>query len=224
MSYEYSEDGLIEAATQEVLEDLGWTVGYAWTKESFSTQPSRSDGLLGRVNKSEVILVRYLLAALRALNPDLPHTAYQQAVDEMTRSNADKHLAAINKDKHALYWMEFQSVIRMIKGVLQKKRLRLFNFAESVHNDFRVVRQLEVVDNRRPDIIGFVNGIPLVFFELKAHHHDLHHAFDDNLSDYKDTIPEVLHCNAFIILSNGTDARVGTVTKSVSILFGMETH
>lgn len=99
---------------------------------------------------------------------------------------------------------------------MQKKRLRLFNFAESERNDFRAVRQLEVVGklyNRRPDIIGFVNGIPLVFFELKAHHHDLRHAFDDNLSDYKDTIPEVLHCNAFIILSNGTDARVGTVTS-----------
>jgi type I restriction enzyme R subunit len=67
--------------------------------------------------------------------------------------------------------------------------------------------------NRRPDIVGFVNGIPLVFFELKGHHADLRHAFDDNLRDYKDTIPHILHCNAFIILSNGTDAKVGTVTS-----------
>ncbi|WP_404358832.1 type I restriction endonuclease subunit R [Methylotuvimicrobium sp. KM1] len=67
--------------------------------------------------------------------------------------------------------------------------------------------------NRRPDVVGFVNGIPLVFFELKAHHTDLRHAFDNNLSDYKDTIPEILHCNAFIILSNGADSRVGTLTS-----------
>ena len=48
MSYEYSEDGLVEAATQEVLEALGWTVDYAWTRETFSVRPDRSDGLLGR--------------------------------------------------------------------------------------------------------------------------------------------------------------------------------
>ena len=59
MSYEYSEDGLIEQATQDVLEDLGWTVMSAWKNESFG-----EDGLLGRDNKSEVILNRYLKEAL----------------------------------------------------------------------------------------------------------------------------------------------------------------
>lgn len=217
MSYEYSEDGLVEAATQEVLEDLGWTVEYAWTKESFSRQADRSDGLLGRANKSEVILVRYLLAALSELNPDLPATAYQQAVDLISQSIADKHLAAINKDKHSFLVNGVPVSYQDDNGVLQKKLLRVFNFTEPECNDFRAVRQLEVVGklyNRRPDIVGFVNGIPLVFFELKAHHTDLRHAYDDNLTDYKDTIAEILHCNAFVILSNGTDARVGTVTSA----------
>ncbi|RLA41092.1 MAG: type I restriction endonuclease subunit R, partial [Gammaproteobacteria bacterium] len=216
MSYEYSEDGLVEAATQEVLEDLGWTVEIAWTKESFSTQADRSDGLLGRANKSEVLLVRYLLAALRELNPGLPETAYQQAVDALSRSIADKHLAAINQEKHDLLVNGVPVSYQNDKGILQKKTLRVFDFANPKNNDFRAVRQLEVVGklyNRRPDVVGFVNGIPLVFFELKAHHTDLRHAYDDNLTDYKDTIPEILQNNAFIILSNGTDARVGTVTS-----------
>jgi len=216
MSYEYSEDGLVEAATQEVLEDLGWTVDYAWTKESFSTQADRSDGLLGRANKSEILLVRYLLKALRELNPDIPETAYQQAVDALSRSVADKHLAAINQEKHNLLVNGVPVSFQDDKGVLQKKTLRVFDFATPENNDFRAVRQLEVIGklyNRRPDIVGFVNGIPLVFFELKAHHTDLRHAYDDNLTDYKDTIPKILHNNAFIILSNGTDARVGTVTS-----------
>jgi len=216
MSYEYSEDGLVEAASQEVLEALGWTVEYAWTKETFSTQDDRSDGLLGRANKSEILLVRYLLAALRELNPELPETAYFQAVDVLSRSVADKHLAAINQEKHDLLVKGVPVSYQDDKGVLQKKTLRVFDFDKPEKNDFRAVRQLEVVGklyNRRPDIVGFVNGIPLVFFELKAHHTDLRHAYDDNLSDYKDTIPEVLQCNAFIILSNGTDARVGTVTS-----------
>ncbi len=218
MSYEYSEDGLVEAASQEVLEDLGWTVEYAWTKEDLTTidDKAREHGLLGRVNKSEVLLVRYLLAALQELNPDLPATAYQQAIDLLSRAIADKHLAAINKEKHQYLVNGVPVSYQDDKGVLQKKQLQVINFAEPERNDFRAVRQFEVVGqlyNRRPDIVGFVNGIPLVFFELKAHHTDLRHAFDDNLTDYKDTIPEVLHCNAFIILSNGTDARVGTVTS-----------
>ena len=71
MSYEYSEDGLVEAATQEGLEALGWTVVTAWKKESLATQADRSDGLLGRLNKSEVILDRYVLQAFAGLKPRL---------------------------------------------------------------------------------------------------------------------------------------------------------
>ncbi len=216
MSYEYSEDGLVEAATQEVLEDLGWTVEYAWQKESYSSLPDRSDGLLGRTDKSEVVLVRYCLAALRKLNPDLPDTAYQQAVEQISLKIADKSLAQINKERHQLLIKGVEVSYQDDKGVLTKKTLKLFDFKDPENNDFRAVRQLEVVGalyQRRPDIVGFVNGIPLVFFELKAHHTELRHAYDDNLSDYKDAIPELLHNNAFIILSNGTDSRVGTITS-----------
>ena len=102
------------------------------------------------------------------------------------------------------------------KGELEKKCLKVFDFETPLENAFLAVRQFEVVGdlyNRRPDVVGFVNGIPLVFFELKAHHTDLEAAYNDNLTDYKDTIPALFHCNGFIILSNGTDAKVGTVTS-----------
>ncbi len=216
MSYEYSEDGLVEQASQEVLEQLGWDVKTAWHKESFSVKEDRSDGLLGRSNKSEVILQRYLKQALVELNPDLPDTAYQNAIDLIIQTEADKSLGALNKQKHELLTKGVQVSYQDDKGKLQKKRLKVFNVNEPTKNHYLAVRQFEVVGklyNRRPDIVGFVNGIPLVFFELKAHHTDLRNAFEDNLTDYKDTIPEVLHSNAFIILSNGTDSRVGTVTS-----------
>lgn len=216
MSYEYSEDGLVEQASQEVLEQLGWEVKTAWHKESFSVKDDRSDGLLGRANKSEVILQRYLKDALVELNPGLPNTAYQNAIDLIIQTEADKSLGALNKQKHELLTKGVQVSYQDDKGKLQKKRLKVFNFNQPKKNNFLAVRQFEVVGklyNRRPDIVGFVNGIPLVFFELKAHHTDLRNAFEDNLSDYKDTIPEVLHSNAFIVLSNGTDSRVGTVTS-----------
>ncbi|MBE8232141.1 MAG: type I restriction endonuclease subunit R [Endozoicomonadaceae bacterium] len=216
MSYEYSEDNLVEEACQEVLDKLHWQVKTAWHKESFSIKDDRSDGLLGRANKSEVILQRYLKQALVKLNPNLPESAYKNAIEQIVQNEADKSLGAINKQKHELLTKGVQVSFQDDKGKLQKKRLAVFNFNEPDENHFLAVRQFEVVGklyNRRPDIVGFVNGIPLVFFELKAHHTDLRNAYDDNLSDYKDTIPEVLHNNAFIILSNGTASRVGTITS-----------
>lgn len=211
MSYEYSEDNLVEAAAQDVLEELGWQVKTAWTKETFG-----EDGLLGREDKSEVILKRYLFEALKQLNPNLPNVAYQHAIDQINEKAADKKLVQINKEKYTLLTKGVDVSFTNEKGELVKKKLKVFNFDNPTENHFLAVRQLEVVGdlyNRRPDIVGFVNGIPLVFFELKAHHTDLRNAFTDNLTDYKDTIPQIFHSNAFIILSNGTDARVGTVTS-----------
>ena len=211
MSYEYSEDGLIEQATQDVLEELGWQVVTAWQNESFG-----EDGLLGRDNKSEVILSRYLLQALEKLNPNLPKTAYEQAIEQISQKIADKTLGRINKEKNDLLKNGVPVSFTNDKGELVKKKLKVFNFKEYADNHFLAVRQLEVVGelyNRRPDVVGFVNGIPLVFFELKAHHTDLRNAYTDNLKDYKDTIPHIFHNNAFVILSNGTDAKVGTVTS-----------
>ena len=211
MSYEYSEDGLVENATQQVLKDLGWEVKTAWKKESFGP-----DGLLGRDNKSEVILKRYLLQALKDLNKGLPDVAYQQAVEAIEQKQADKTLGRINKEKYELLKDGVPVSFTNDEGELEKKKLRVFDFENYAENKFLAVRQFEVVGelyNRRPDVVGFVNGIPLVFFELKAHHTDLRNAFTDNITDYKDTIDHVFHCNAFIVLSNGTDAKVGTITS-----------
>ncbi|MFN5363934.1 MAG: type I restriction endonuclease [Bacteroidota bacterium] len=129
---------------------------------------------------------------------------------------ADKTLARINQEKYHLLKDGVTVSFLNRKGEQEKKRLSVFDFEDAGNNHFLAVRQLEVTGelyNRRPDVIGFVNGIPLVFFELKAHHTDLRNAYTDNITDYKDTIPHIFHCNAFIILSNGTDARVGTVTS-----------
>lgn len=211
MSYEYSEDGLVETATQQVLEELGWEVKSAWKKETFGP-----DGLLGRENKTEVILNRYLFDALQKLNPDLPEQAYRQAVENLEQKSADKTLARINKEKYDLLKEGVSVSFTNKDGELEKRKLKIFDFDTYTNNHFLAVRQFEIVGelyNRRPDIIGFVNGIPLILFELKAHHTDLRNAYTDNITDYKDTIPHLFHCNGFILLSNGTDAKVGTVTS-----------
>jgi type I restriction enzyme R subunit len=211
MSYEYSEDNLVETATQDVLEDLGWDVAYAWTKETFGEH-----GLLGREHKGEVILRRYLLQALRQLNPGVPETAYLQAIDTLTTAMADRTLVKNNQDKYHQIKNGVEVSYNNNKGETETKKLRVIDFEEPTSNHFMAVRQLEIVGelyNRRPDVICFVNGLPLVFMELKAHHTDLRNAYTDNITDYKDTIPHVFHTNAFIILSNGTDAKVGTITS-----------
>jgi type I restriction enzyme R subunit len=211
MSYEYSEDNLIENATQDVLEELGWHVKTAWTKETFG-----ENGLLGRENKSEVILTRYLLAALQKLNPGLPDLAYQQAIEQIAQKSADKTLIQINKEKYNLFKEGVPVAFTNVYNELEKRRLKVFDFEQAENNSFLAVRQLEVVGelyNRRPDVIGFVNGIPLLVIELKAHHQNIQNAFTDNITDYKDSIPYLFYYNAFIILSNGTDAKVGTLTS-----------
>lgn len=211
MSYEYSEDALIEQATQDVLEELGWKVITAWTKETFG-----ENGLLGRENKSEVILKHYVIKALKDLNPELSSTVYEQAYEILTQKVADKTLASTNKEKYELLKNGIPVSFTNNDGELVKKKLKVFDYSNYTNNDFLAVRQLEIVGelySRRPDVIGFVNGIPLVFFELKAHCNDLRNSYNDNIKDYKDTIPQVFHTNAFIILSNGIDSKVGTVTS-----------
>ncbi|WP_369013004.1 type I restriction endonuclease subunit R [Flavobacterium anhuiense] len=211
MSYEYSEDALIEQATQDVLEELGWKVVTAWTKETFG-----QEGLLGRENKSEVILKRYVIQALAKLNPDLPFSVYEQAYEVLSQKIADKTLGSINKEKYDLLKNGIPVSYTSNEGELVKKKLKVFDYKDYENNDFLAIRQLEVVGelySRRPDVIGFVNGIPLVFFELKAHCNDLRNSYNDNIKDYKDTIAPIFHTNAFIILSNGIDSKVGTVTS-----------
>ena len=211
MSYEYSEDALIEQATEDVLKELGWKVVTAWQNESFGEQ-----GLLGRDNKTEVVLERSVLAALKRLNPDLPELAYSRAIEKLEQREADKTIAQQNKAKYQLLKNGIEVSFVNAEGKSEKKTLKIFDYKDYRNNDFLAVRQLEVsgeLHNRRPDVIGFVNGIPLVFFELKSHSIDLRSAYEDNFKDYKDTIPHLFYHNAFVILSNGTDAKVGTITS-----------
>jgi len=217
MSFEYSEDSLVEQATVDILEDLGWEIQTAWHNEVFG-----ASGTLGRDNRSEVILAKYLLPAIEKFNPNLPAQAYTDAFFKIVEGSAGKSLARINKEKYELLKSGVKVSFTNNKGELVKKTFKVFDFVNPENNHFLAVRQLEVTGelyNRRPDVVGFINGIPIVFFELKAHHRDLRHAYSDNLKDYKDTIPHLFNTNAFVVLSNGIDrqdnsgTKIGTITS-----------
>jgi type I restriction enzyme R subunit len=208
----FSEDQLVQRTTAAYLADpLGWQAVFAYNEETFGP-----GGLLGRKDESEVVLTRYLLAALRSLNPGRPEEAYRQALDALTSFDAAKTLLQLNAEMYAMQREGVAVTYRTAQGEERSERLRVFDFEQPENNDFRTVREMWVrgpVYRRRPDIIGFVNGLPLLFIELKKHHKDLRAAYDQNLSDYRDTIPHLFYHNAFIVLANGLRGRLGSLTS-----------
>ena len=102
------------------------------------------------------------------------------------------------------------------KDELVHERLRVFDFDEPANNHFLCVRELWVrgsLYRRRADIVGFVNGLPLLFVECKNIHRDLKAAFERNYSDYRDTVPHLFHHNAVVMFGNGEKARIGSITS-----------
>jgi len=216
-SGDYSEDNNIQEPAAKLFADhLGWRSVYAFNAETFGAA-----SLLGRKDASEVVLVRELDAALAKLNPKLAATTNGRAKltlarDELLDSDPTKTLLQHNEGKWKL----------MRDGITLKSpggngaddaHVTVIDFAKPTNNDFLVVRELWVQTGpfkRRCDLIGFVNGFPLVFIELKRHDKGLKAAFDDNYTDYKDTIPRLFHYNALVIVSNGLDARFGSITST----------
>jgi type I restriction enzyme R subunit len=207
-----NEDTLVQATMADYLADaLGWDSVYA-----FNTEILGAEGTLGRASEQDVILTRYLGEALIRLNPGLPDSAYADALRQITDAPLGSSLMAINRDAYALVKDGVQASFRNAKGELVKQRLRLIDFDTPENNHFLCVRELWIKGDlyrRRADIVGFVNGLPLLFVECKAVHKDIRHAYEQNLSDYKDTIPHLFHHNAFIILTNGHAAKIGSLSS-----------
>ena len=215
MTWEYSEDNLIEQTAIDLFfHRLGWDTLLAFNKESFG-----EGSTLGRLDKREVVIKRTLLEKLRQFNPGLPDKAYQDAVEKLTEESSVKSLSEINYEKYKLLRDGIPVTLPTPAGEgagVRTISLKVFDFENPENNHFLAVRQLWLQGKsnreRRPDIIGFVNGIPLLFIELKAAHRKLENAYNDNFTDYKDVIPKLFYYNAFVLLSNGIESRIGSVT------------
>jgi type I restriction enzyme R subunit len=209
---EYSEDRLVQETTARFLdEELGWDSVWAWNKEILGPK-----GTLGRTSEAEVVLTRELDKALRRLNPGLPDTAYSDAITQLTAISSSKALLQTNRELFALVRNRVPVTFKDAKGETTTQRLRVIDFDDPEANDFLVVRELWIkgkVYRRRADLVGFVNGLPLLFVELKRTDKDVKVAYDANFTDYLDTVPHLFHHNALVMLSNGDEARVGTFTS-----------
>ncbi|MCR4508677.1 type I restriction endonuclease subunit R [Pseudomonas sp. 32.2.56] len=207
-----TEDHLAQATTANyLLQELQWDESIYAMQEVLG-----KEGTLGRTSETEVVLNRYLGQKLIDLNPGLPMEAYEDALRIVNEYSSSSVLLATNREKDNLHKNGVEVSFRNEKGERVKKRLRLFDFDNPSENHFLVVRELWVKGDlyrRRADIVCFVNGIPLVFMELKNVHKDIKAAYEKNFSDYKDTIPHLFHHNAFIVLGNGVDAKIGSVSS-----------
>jgi len=207
-----NEDTLVQATTADYLEEqLGWESVFAYNNETFG-----KEGTLGRLSDKEIVLERYLGEALVKFNPGLPNAAYQDALRQITEAPVTENTLQINNEQYELVKNGVLVQFRNAKGELEKKRLKVFDFDNPENNHFLCVRELWVrgdIYRRRADIVGFVNGLPLMFIECKTIHKDIRHAYEQNLSDYKDTIPHLFHHNAFVILGNGVDAKIGSISS-----------
>ena len=213
-----SEDRLVQATFAEHLEKvLGWESVYAWNQETFGAA-----GTLGRASERDVVLVRDLRAALAKLNPQLPAGAIDEAVAKLTHHDYSRSMLQHNQ---AFYKMIREGVPVSYRDPQEQPRhaqARVIDFRDAGNNRFLAVRELKITGlrtpnyNRRADLVCFVNGLPLVFIELKAVYKNIRAGFDGNLRDYLDenVIAHAFHHNAFLIVSNGDNARYGSITSS----------
>ena len=212
-----SEDRLVQATFADHLEqELGWDSVYAWNEETFGL-----DGTLGRADTKEAVLTGDLRAALKRLNPDLPASAIEDALRQLMVYDVSRSMVQHNRDFYRLLRGGVPVEYRDARGQRKTVRARVIDFDNPANNRFLAVRELKLTGirtpnyNRRADLVCFVNGLPLVFIELKAVYKNIREGFDNNLSDYMDenVVAHAFHHNAFLIVSNGDRARYGSITS-----------
>ncbi len=218
-----SEDRLVQATFAGHLEKiLGWDSVYAWNEETFGP-----DGTLGRTDTRDVVLTRDLNAAIVRLNPQLPPQAIAEAISKLTRHDFSRSLLQHNQQFYQYLRDGVPVSYRDAQGDLKSPKARIIDFKNGTtpdgkpNNRFLTVRELKITGlrtpgyNRRADLVCFVNGLPLVFIELKAVYKNIRAGFDGNLHDYMDenVIAHAFHHNTFLIVSNGDRARYGSITS-----------
>ena len=210
MSHDYSEEKLVQDSACDMLQNkLGWKVAYAYNLEQLGV-----DGTFGRNSYKEVLLTRYIREAFKRLNPWINEQQIVEAITKLTRRISTASLIQINEEKYNYLRDGIPVTLKRPDGRTEAKKAVIIDFNNAHNNEFLAVKELLVhgdLYNRRADIVGFVNGIPLLFAELKRPDIDVRNAYEDNYKDYLDTISQLFYYNAFVMLSNGLEAKVGTV-------------
>lgn len=210
MSYDYSENILVQESAGNLLRDeLGWDVQFAYNTETLG-----KDGTFGRTSYNEILLFRYFKEALKKFNPWINDSQISEAQKILEQRLSTSSLLQINEEKYFLIRDGIPVTVKKPNGQTEIKKATVIDFQNPEKNYFLAIKELKIhgdLYRRRTDIVGFVNGIPLLFVELKKNTVDVQNAYDDNYTDYLDTIPHLFYYNAFLMLSNGMEAKVGTL-------------
>lgn len=209
----------IELLAIERLEGLGYDYVYAPEIAANGDHPERA-------SFADTLLLERLRDAVRRINPSIPLAVQEEAIKEVGRINSPD-LLSNNQTFHS-FLTEGVKVSRQQDGAERGDIVWLMDFTHPDNNDFLVANQFTVIENhheKRPDVILFVNGIPLVVLELKnptSATADIKSAFQQ-LEAYKATIPSLFTWNAFLIVSDGLEARVGALSAGFSRFMAWKT-
>ena len=202
-------ESTVEQATLAWLENLGWSVAHG---------PDIAPNMPGaeRTDYGEVLLARRLRDALARLNPDLPAAALEDAFRRLTRPEGST-LEARNRAFHRMAVDGVTVEHRTDNGAIRGAQARVIDFDDPANNHWLAVNQFTVVENkheRRPDVVLFVNGLPLGVIELKnpADEDATIWTAWQQLQTYKAEIPSLFAFNAALVASDGLEARIGTLT------------
>ena len=212
MSHDYTERLLVEEPALALLREMGWATACA------EAELLGENGTVGREAMGEVVLLPALRAAITKLNPTLPETGIDQAADILTRSRTGISPEGANREVYELLKEGVLVSIPDPNGGQKQERVRVIDWENPKNNDFVAVSQMKITGPMYsciPDVIGFVNGLPLVVFEFKKPGVPDREAFDGNITSYKhplNGIPALWWFNAAIITSNGTESHVGILT------------
>jgi len=198
----------IEEADIELFEKLGFKHRNAWKHQ-----------LLGRKSLKEVVFTEQLRTALTSLNPHLPTECIDDAVTQLTKSRLSLNEIEANEEVYTLIKEGIPVSFTNAKGKEELSKARVINFDEPKKNSFEVISQLTIEfpnsnATRRPDLILYINGLPIVLIELKNANVKVKTGYDKNLKDYRRDIPQLMYYNLFVLISNGIQTRIGAVSAS----------
>jgi len=170
---------------------------------------------LGRETSAQVVLELRLREAITKLNPGLSTAAADLTVAELAKDRSVLSPVRANQEVYQLLKDGVKVTYRTDDEEEAIEVVKIIDWETPENNDFFLASQFWISGDygrKRADLLGFVNGIPLLFIELKASHISLENSYKHNLSDYKTTIPQLFWYNAVIILSNGSKSKIGSVT------------
>jgi type I restriction enzyme R subunit len=209
MTDKFSELALVEHPAIDLFKSLGYE-----TANCFYEQVGENS-TLGRQTTHEVVLVHRLRAALQKMNKNLPEDAIESAIEELAKDRSTLHPVVANREVYHLLKNGVRVTLTSAEGDEKTETVRVIDWNNPQNNDFFLASQFWIsgeMYKRRVDLLGFVNGLPLVLIELKATHKRLENAYRNNVRDYKSAIPQLFWYNAFIIVSNGSDSKIGSTS------------